>query len=68
MKKITTGPIYSKALKLAASVCALVAMLEEWTGTLPGVFLYYPSRRQPPVPLRVFLDFIKKWRKRPVGR
>ena len=25
---------------------ALVAMLEQWTGTLPGVFLYYPSRRQ----------------------
>jgi DNA-binding transcriptional LysR family regulator len=42
----------------------LVAMLEEWSGTLPGVFLYYPSRRQTPVPLRVFLDFIKKWRKR----
>jgi hypothetical protein len=39
-------------------------MLEEWSGTLPGVFLYYPSRRQTPVPLRVFLDFIKKWRKR----
>jgi DNA-binding transcriptional LysR family regulator len=42
----------------------LVAVLEEWSGTLPGVFLYYPSRRQTPVPLRVFLDFIKKWRKR----
>jgi DNA-binding transcriptional LysR family regulator len=42
----------------------LVAMLEEWSGTLPGVFLYYASRRQTPVPLRVFLDFIKKWRKR----
>ena len=47
---------------------ALVTILEEWSGTLPGVFLYYPSRRQLPVPLRVFLDFIKKRRKRPTGR
>jgi DNA-binding transcriptional LysR family regulator len=46
----------------------LVTMLEEWSGTLPGVFLYYPSRRQTPVPLRVFLEFIKKWRKRPTAR
>ena len=29
---------------------ALVTILEEWSGTLPGVFLYYPSRRQLPVP------------------
>jgi DNA-binding transcriptional LysR family regulator len=42
----------------------LVTMLDAWCGTLPGVFLYYPSRRQPPVPLRVFLDFIRKRRKR----
>lgn len=41
---------------------------EEWSGTLPGVFLYYPSRRQTPVPLRVFLDFVRKWRKRPMIR
>jgi DNA-binding transcriptional LysR family regulator len=47
---------------------ALVTILEEWSGTLPGVFLYYPSRRQLPVPLRVFLDFVKKRRKRPTGR
>jgi DNA-binding transcriptional LysR family regulator len=30
---------------------------------LPGVFLYYPSRRQMPVPLRVFIDFVKERRK-----
>jgi len=47
---------------------ALVTILEDWSGTLPGVFLYYPSRRQLPVPLRVFLDFIKRRRKRPAGR
>ena len=47
---------------------SLVVLHEEWSGTLPGVFLYYPSRRQTPVPLRVFLDFVKKWRKRPMIR
>jgi DNA-binding transcriptional LysR family regulator len=47
----------------------LVAVLEDWCGgTLPGVFLYYPSRRQTPVPLAVFLEFIKKRRKRGTAR
>jgi DNA-binding transcriptional LysR family regulator len=41
----------------------LVALLEDWSSTVPGVFLYYPSRRQMPVPLRVFVDFVKEWRK-----
>lgn len=41
----------------------LVASLEDWCSTLPGVFLYYPSRHQMPMPLRVFLKFIEKWRK-----
>ena len=47
----------------------LVALLEDWcSGVLPGVFLYYPSRRQMPVPLKVFIEFIKKRRKREVAR
>jgi DNA-binding transcriptional LysR family regulator len=46
---------------------ALVMLHEDWSGTLPGVFLYYPSRRQTPVPLRVFIDFVKKWRRRPTN-
>jgi DNA-binding transcriptional LysR family regulator len=42
----------------------LVALLEGWCSTLPGVFLYYPSRHQIPMPLLVFLKFIESWRKR----
>jgi DNA-binding transcriptional LysR family regulator len=42
----------------------LVTLLEGWSSTLPGVFLYYPSRHQIPMPLLVFLRFIEKWRKR----
>jgi DNA-binding transcriptional LysR family regulator len=47
----------------------LVALLQGWCSTLPGVFLYYPSRRQIPMPLLVFLKFIETWRKahRPVA-
>jgi DNA-binding transcriptional LysR family regulator len=43
----------------------LVAPLQGWCSTLPGVFLYYPSRHQIPMPLLMFLKFIEKWRKRP---
>jgi DNA-binding transcriptional LysR family regulator len=42
----------------------LVALLEGWSHTLPGIFLYHPSRRQTPMPLEVFLRFVEKWRKR----
>jgi DNA-binding transcriptional LysR family regulator len=41
----------------------LVTLLEGWSCTLPGVFLYHPSRRQTPMPLQVFLRFIEKRRK-----
>jgi DNA-binding transcriptional LysR family regulator len=48
----------------------LVILLDGWSRTVPGFFLYHPSRRQPPMPLQVFLRFVEKWRKRPqpIGR
>jgi DNA-binding transcriptional LysR family regulator len=41
----------------------LVSLLEDWSRTMPGIFLYHPSRRQTPTPLQVFLRFVEKWRK-----
>jgi DNA-binding transcriptional LysR family regulator len=41
----------------------LVPLLEDWSRTVPGIFLYHPSRRQTPMPLQVFLRFMEKWRK-----
>ncbi|HEX4195979.1 MAG TPA: LysR family transcriptional regulator [Caulobacteraceae bacterium] len=41
----------------------LVSLLDDWSLTKPGVFLYHPSRRQTPMPLQVFLRFVEKWRK-----
>jgi DNA-binding transcriptional LysR family regulator len=41
----------------------LIRVLPGWTRTLQGICLYHPSRRQMPMPLTVFLRFIKEWRK-----
>jgi len=43
----------------------LVSVLEDWSTTKPGIFLYHPSRRQTPMPLQVFLRFVETWRKLP---
>jgi DNA-binding transcriptional LysR family regulator len=37
----------------------LVEILPDWSPRFPGPFLYYPSRKHMPAPLRAFVDFIK---------
>jgi DNA-binding transcriptional LysR family regulator len=44
---------------------ALEAVLEHWWQKFSGPFLYYPSRRQLPAPLRAFVDFIGSQRRGP---
>ncbi|WP_213714210.1 LysR family transcriptional regulator [Cedecea lapagei] len=36
----------------------LVRVLEDWCPYYPGLYLYYPSRRQLPMPLKAFVDFV----------
>lgn len=40
----------------------LVTALDDWCPTFPGLFLYYPSRRQLPSALRAFVDFTREAR------
>jgi DNA-binding transcriptional LysR family regulator len=42
----------------------LVEVLADWSETFPGPFLYYPSRRTLPSPLRAFVDFVQARRGR----
>ncbi len=41
---------------------ALETILEPWCQSFSGPMLYYPGRHYLPVPLRAFIDFIKKGR------
>ena len=38
----------------------LEPVLQDWLQPFSGPFLYYPSRRHMPAPLRAFVDFIKR--------
>jgi DNA-binding transcriptional LysR family regulator len=38
----------------------LVPLLEDWRTRSTAIFLYYPSRRQVPVPLQAFMQFLRE--------
>ncbi|HUB90679.1 MAG TPA: LysR family transcriptional regulator [Dyella sp.] len=39
----------------------LVHVLPEWSPSMPGVCLYYPQNRHPPVALRLFTQAVREW-------
>jgi DNA-binding transcriptional LysR family regulator len=43
----------------------LVRVLEDWSPTLEGLFLYYPGHRQVPATLRALIDMIRSARGKP---
>ncbi|GAB6420235.1 hypothetical protein bcgnr5380_63310 [Bacillus cereus] len=38
----------------------LVEVLSEWLSPFPGFYIYYPARKQLPMKLRVFVDFLRE--------
>lgn len=55
------GLCYTLETQVAAHLAAgrLVRVLDDWCQPFAGFFLYYPSRRQMPVPLRTLVDFLR---------
>lgn len=51
---------FEEWLRPALESGALVPVLEPWWLSFPGPFLYYPSRRHMPAPLRAFVDFLAR--------
>ena len=52
-------PDYHVAEHLASG--RLIQLLPEWSPSLPGVCLYYPSNRHPPTALRLFTQAVREW-------
>ena len=56
------GVLYTAAGYAAAEIKAgrLIPLLEDWRLPSNALFLYYPSRRQVPVPLQAFIEFLRE--------
>ncbi len=52
--------LFEDWLRPALDNGSLVPVLRPWWQRFSGPFLYYPSRRHMPAPLRAFVDFIKR--------
>ncbi len=52
--------LFEDWLRPALDSGSLVPVLRPWWQSFSGPFLYYPSRRHMPAPLRAFVDFIKR--------
>lgn len=55
-------PEYQVTELLAAG--RLVHLLPEWSPSFPGLCLYYPANRHPPIALRLFAQAVREWASR----
>jgi DNA-binding transcriptional LysR family regulator len=51
--------LFDQDVKALVRSGRLERVLAGWSPSFPGFFLYYPSRRQMPAPLRAFVDFVR---------
>jgi DNA-binding transcriptional LysR family regulator len=51
--------MFDEAARPHIAAGRLVEVLADWSEVFPGPFLYYPSRRTMPSPLRAFVDFVQ---------
>lgn len=51
--------VFERSVRETLKAGRLVAVLEDWCPTFPGMFLYYPGHRHVPPPLRAFIDSLK---------
>ena len=56
------GVLYTAVGYAAPEIKAgrLVPLLEDWRPRSAAIFLYYPSRRQIPLPLQAFIEFLRE--------
>jgi DNA-binding transcriptional LysR family regulator len=59
LEGIGFGVPFEEAARPHIAAGRLVEVLADWSETFPGPFLYYPSRRTMPSPLRAFVDFVQ---------
>lgn len=51
--------VFEKSVEADIAAGRLVRVLEDWCQYHPGLFLYYPGRRQLPAVLKAFVDFAR---------
>ena len=61
----TCGQAYCTAagnVTVARWINSLVRVLQDWSPSFDGLFLYYPGHRQVPVALRALIDMLRSTR------
>ncbi len=51
--------VFERSVRAALKAGRLVAVLEDWCPTFPGMSLYYPGHRHVPPPLRAFIESLR---------
>ena len=59
LKGIGLGTALARQLKPLLSSGRLIEVLQDWSPTFPGFFLYYPSRRNRPAALDALIDTLR---------